>query len=233
MTPITQTRVGDDGNCLPACIASILEIPLSAVPELGGDDEWLDNLNGFLAGYGKRYTRVAAKGDVAPVGYHTVEGISPRGGLHACVAKDGQLVHDPHPLDGTGRGLVEPKWWGVLSDVSSHVEDAKPIDRELTKKLEEIWSSYQLALQHAHPGSPEEAEIKRLLAHFEGLLERARSGAFDSTTPPHRPGEVITLPNGKKTKVRKVVEAVNLFQEPEWHVSTVTGEVLPIPIKES
>jgi hypothetical protein len=114
MIPVVQSRTGADGNCLNACIASILELPLKAVPELGED--WLGDLNRFLAHYGLRYRRVPMY--KKPSGWSTIEGVSPRGGLHACVAKDGELAWDPHPIeDGTGQGLVEPRYYGLLEPI--------------------------------------------------------------------------------------------------------------------
>jgi hypothetical protein len=37
--------------------------------------------------------------------------------MHAVVGHDGVFKHDPHPQDGTGRGLVEPMFWGALEKV--------------------------------------------------------------------------------------------------------------------
>ena len=121
MIPITQTRVGQNGNCFNACIASILEISLSAVPEVPGDGyEFYDAVNRFLARYGLYYYVVGADDpDIEHVfrdgdTYHTVEGTSPRGGPHACVGLNGRIVHDPHPQDGTGRGLDVVENYGLF-----------------------------------------------------------------------------------------------------------------------
>ena len=132
MKPVTQTRIGNDGNCLAACMASILEIPLYQVPEFT-EDGWLEELNDFLANHNLQYKRRPVEG-TRPVGWSTIERISPRGGLHACVARDGKLVHDPHPQDGTGRGLVEPYYYGVLEPTTVRARDA--VSKEtLEKKL--------------------------------------------------------------------------------------------------
>lgn len=171
LIPITQTRVGRKGNCLSACLASILEIPLQLVPDFAADtdsdEEFLLAVDAWLAKKGLRYRQVAV-GETAPVGYHTTEGLSPRGGQHAVVAKDGAPVWDPHPPDGTGRGLVRPERYGVL----------------------------------------------------------------EATARDQKPGEVIRLPNGRRATIAKVTPARDLFGEPELHVKTTTGEVLPIPVKE-
>lgn len=115
MTPVTQSRVGLDGTCFRACLASILNLKESQVPDFG-EEGWMEEANDFLSKHGLRYRRVPVT-STKPDGYSTIEGISPRGGLHACVAKDGELVHDPHPQDGTGRGLVEPRYYGLLEPI--------------------------------------------------------------------------------------------------------------------
>lgn len=117
MMPVTQSRVGEDGTCFRACIASILEVPEKRVPDFGAfgnDESWWDDIQDWLAKAGLEYKRIPIDG-AKPVGYSTIEGISPRGGMHACVAYNGKLVHDPHPQDGTGRGLVEPMFYGVFT----------------------------------------------------------------------------------------------------------------------
>lgn len=120
MTPQTQSRIGPTGRCLEACIASILNIAESDVPEFGGDDVYLHNIAEFLNAFGLYYCQ-AMPGDpviqeMFRVGttYHLIEGMSPRGGLHACVGCNGQIIFDPHPQDGTGRGLVRIDCFGLL-----------------------------------------------------------------------------------------------------------------------
>jgi len=116
MHRVVQTRTGEDGNCFAACLASILDLPLEAVPEMSTDDQ-AERANDFLAGYGLSYRRAFIDGK-KPDGYSTIEGISPRGGMHACVAHDGELLWDPHPIeDGTGQGLVEPRYYGLLESI--------------------------------------------------------------------------------------------------------------------
>lgn len=130
MKPVTQSRTGEDGTCFRACIASILEVPESRVPDFGAfgnDDCWWDDIQTWLGKAGLEYRRLPV-GSGKPTGYSTIEGISPRGGLHACVAYDGELVHDPHPQDGTGRGLVEPRYYGVFEPVRISGGDWTPYD---------------------------------------------------------------------------------------------------------
>lgn len=128
MIPHTQTRIGDNGNCFAAALASILDE--RQLPEFGGDDRYWDRVDAYLARRGLKYRRVPL--EPKPVGYSTVEGISPRGGLHACVAKDGEFVHDPHPVeDDPRRGLRTPKYYGLLLPLEGgRAVDALRIDTD-------------------------------------------------------------------------------------------------------
>jgi hypothetical protein len=112
--PQTQSRVGKYGRCFNACIASILEIPEKSVPDFPDEDEAFGPaVQKYLAERGIRYSQVPV-GEVAPVGWHTIEGVSPRGGMHAVVGYNGSMVHDPHPQDGTGRGIEKPMYYGLF-----------------------------------------------------------------------------------------------------------------------
>jgi hypothetical protein len=118
--PVIQTYTGENGNCFAACLASILEIPLSDIPDFGGDDVFLDQVAQFLEPMDLYYIQVPVydgaiermfeAGDT----FHTIEGTSPRGGQHAVVGCNGVMVHDPHPFDGTGRGLVDIDCYGLI-----------------------------------------------------------------------------------------------------------------------
>jgi len=121
MIPVTQTRTGKRGTCMSACIASILELPVESVPYFGDEDEeFYRNLGIFLKDYGLFYIQLKPDDpilnlmfQIGPV-WHTMEGISPRGAMHACVGLNRQLIHDPHPQDGTGRGLRTLEHYGLL-----------------------------------------------------------------------------------------------------------------------
>lgn len=112
MTPITQTRTGRDGNCFAACLASILE---TKPPEFGSGADFWPRVDHWLALRGLQYTQVPVDVAAKPLGWHTIEGTSPRGGQHAIVGYNGRPVFDPHPQDGTGRGLAEQKCYGILT----------------------------------------------------------------------------------------------------------------------
>jgi hypothetical protein len=107
MKPVDQTSFGEpDGNCYAACIASILELPVEAVPILCKEPDWRERTRDFLAGFGLDVLILqfpADPGDWAwmPDCYHIMAGTSDRGLRHAVVGRAGRMVHDPHP-DKTG-----------------------------------------------------------------------------------------------------------------------------------
>jgi hypothetical protein len=96
MLPVDQTTHGPShGNCISACVASILEVPIEVVPCFV-DEHWWERFVGWLAALGLAATSVE---DTIPPGYSIAFGPSTRlaGRGHACVALDGVIVHDPHP----------------------------------------------------------------------------------------------------------------------------------------
>ena len=122
MRPVVQSRTGNRGTCLRACLASILNLKEAQVPDFPQANQD-PGVNRFLAKYGLRYEQRPIS-EPAPAGWGTVEGTSPRGGEHACVRYGSKLVWDPHPQDGTGRGLTKKKTWGCLVPVS---EEVRPV----------------------------------------------------------------------------------------------------------
>ncbi len=105
MKPVYQTKFGDEGNCLEACLASLLEIPIEDVPTLepqpGDTVHWIDKMNNFLRQYGITTMFFQPNLPVPKNTYYLISGISPRGLDHATIGKNGVIVHDPHP-DGGG-----------------------------------------------------------------------------------------------------------------------------------
>ena len=122
MRKITQSRIGENGTCFRACIASLLDLREADVPDFK-DANQDPGVNPFLRQYGLRYEEVPV-GDLELTGLHLALGTSPRGGQHAVVCKDGKLLHDPHPQDGTGRGLVKVERYGLLLPLKASANDA-------------------------------------------------------------------------------------------------------------
>lgn len=116
MIPIMQTLFGDKkGNCFPACIASILEVPLDRVPNFCVDfpNSWSQEANRWLA----RNHKLGLATVQVPEGtsyddlmlprdcHHIITAKSPRGDFNHCVVgMNGIIIHDPHP---SGDGLAD------------------------------------------------------------------------------------------------------------------------------
>lgn len=112
MKPVYQTKFGNEGNCLQACIASIFEIELTTVPAFMDEPAWMNQIIRYLHPFGLYLDYHSAERFHPPYGcYHLVWGISPRGLHHSCVGWNDAIAHDPHPEGG---GLVEITEYGVF-----------------------------------------------------------------------------------------------------------------------
>jgi len=116
MGPVHQTTFGDGGdgsepgNCMSACLASLLDLPVSEVPNfaaLGPLGYW-DGMQRWLAGRGLYLFELKSAPCHTPGApedlNYIASGKSSRGLLHAVVMREGQIAHDPHP---SGAGLAE------------------------------------------------------------------------------------------------------------------------------
>jgi len=114
--PVDQDRFGDpDGNCLQACLATLLDLDIGDVPHFTGED-WRARMGAWLRTRGLwalafsppagTLEETARWLDETVPGYAIVSGQTPRGLLHATVWYAGELVHDPHP-DRAGLLSVE------------------------------------------------------------------------------------------------------------------------------
>lgn len=124
MIPVNQTILTPPlGNCYAACLASIFEVPLEAIPHpteedatgpKGAWDAYEERIRKeFLHPRGFTSVIISATEGYIPEGYAVLSAKSPRGDWeHAVVVQDGVVVHDPHPLRDMGIG----KWmaWVVF-----------------------------------------------------------------------------------------------------------------------
>lgn len=106
---IDQTVLGPKGNCFSACIAMLLGLPISEVPnfcEAPGFDEdpgvaFMKMAHAWLSARGWGHITMDAPGMVFKrhysKGYVMAAGMTERGMLHSVIYKDGELWHDPHP----------------------------------------------------------------------------------------------------------------------------------------
>ena len=92
------------GNCFSACVASLLELPIDAVPYFMGDAPagepfaWFDGFLDWLRGFGLWAIPLPVGNGWEPEGLCILSGKSPRGSFyHSVVARGLEVVHDPHP----------------------------------------------------------------------------------------------------------------------------------------
>lgn len=101
MIRVDQRRVDgrERGDCLTACIASLLELPIEVVPvfiDAGGDLEMWEACEAFLLSFGLSAVCHLPE-DVDPEDEVVAIGAGPRGKAHAVLFSGGALLHDPHP----------------------------------------------------------------------------------------------------------------------------------------
>lgn len=130
MTPekVMQTKFGNEGNCLLACIAGILHLDLDSIPKLwecnANFEDWFSSLNNWLKPLGYSYLEMDIGEDFRDVllpsfGYHIMCGMTKRSSEygHAVIAYQGKVWHDPHPSNdkfleeqGISYGFLIPRW---------------------------------------------------------------------------------------------------------------------------
>ena len=121
MIKIMQTITGPTGNCLAACVASVLEIPLYETPSCIhppiaiGDTEphWFEQFNAWLNPYGMRavisHMRSLADRPVNVWGIASF-GVKTTHNTHCIVMYNDEIMWDPSPVP-YDRGLLVPRMW--------------------------------------------------------------------------------------------------------------------------
>ena len=134
-------------DCYPACLASIMGVPKSEVPNFfdGIEDdrpnyrenvcpEWNANVRKFLAGYNLDFILVGVEEETLAglKGRYIVSGEGPRGMQHATIWEDGKMIHDPKPEGG---GIKPPYAVELLfiKDPSLYVE-AQRLARQISSE---------------------------------------------------------------------------------------------------
>jgi len=101
MIPVRQTNANGRGNCMAACWASILEIPIGRVPDYraieAAGGSWINTINTWLS---KHHEQVYVELEpevtkvVQPAGWHLINyGTRSRG--HSVVGYCGRPIWDP------------------------------------------------------------------------------------------------------------------------------------------
>ena len=111
MIPVDQEYMHDPetasvGDCFRACIASVLELPIAAVPHFAlMGNRWGRVLDGFLEGLSREID--FHEGDPPKDMWVIATVQSPRASdvLHSVVWRNGEIAHDPHPSRAGGKYL--------------------------------------------------------------------------------------------------------------------------------
>ncbi|WP_158810444.1 hypothetical protein [Beijerinckia sp. L45] len=102
-TIFVATSANGRGNCMAACLASILEVPLKQVLDTASDavrDDWYGNIQTWLGDRGFRLVVIEPTDPRLAGSYSIGVGPSPRGAFnHTVVCKSGVMVFDPHFSD--------------------------------------------------------------------------------------------------------------------------------------
>lgn len=109
MKPVMQTKFGKgSGNCLNACIASLLHLKIDQVSHEWKGPHWVSEVRDWLYERGHTMMLLSPRDEVhcaSNIDYIAC-GQSPREIKHAVIMRGVMLVHDPHP-DGGGIGEIE------------------------------------------------------------------------------------------------------------------------------
>lgn len=117
MKPVLQDKFYDKdkglrGNCLQAAVASLLELPLAAVPNFQDAPEEIGFWGLFRSFLKQRgFLAIDLQGEYFLDCYHLAAGDSPRGVKHSIIQRNGKTAHDPHP---SGLGLLKVDYVTVL-----------------------------------------------------------------------------------------------------------------------
>lgn len=137
MIPVDQTIINfKTGDCYRACIASMLELPISAVPNFmeDGKENFDPKFYRWLISFGIHAMDVTLEGGQTSF-YKDVPmiagGRSPRGSnlehRHCVIYQNDALLHDPHPSREGLRGPPDIFTILFLSSVSQFVSSISEI----------------------------------------------------------------------------------------------------------
>jgi hypothetical protein len=108
MTPVFQDKFAHNwkwggGNCLQAATASFFDLPLEAVPHfmLFGDKQWWPAFQLFIKCIGHECLGWVDGEPPKDGKYYIVSTSVNTDFNHAVIYKDGQIIHDPHPVKGS------------------------------------------------------------------------------------------------------------------------------------
>jgi hypothetical protein len=125
MKQVFQTKLHSsegihNGNCLAACLASLLEIPLWMVPpfeDMFARDDWRVRIDDWLGRmFDLSLARVSGHDLTKLPEFYIACGLSSRGVGHAVIYRKGAFVHDPHL---SGEGIQSVEWCWYLKEIGA------------------------------------------------------------------------------------------------------------------
>lgn len=131
MIPILQTRFGEDGNCWPACWASLLHYSIEELDHLSNHlPDWHEATQAFLSRHGLFYVEYKWSEPepfnmtLFPVGALIIGSfVQPQSGRRHCVILE--VEHHPVEIDG----MTQMDWVVVHDPLGAHrLSSEYPID---------------------------------------------------------------------------------------------------------
>lgn len=205
MKPVKQTIIYNEhtegnGDCVTACYASILELPLWMVPQwhhmygrpdyMKRQQEWLrtmfdmEEVSIHLGSLGQVLDEDDQEDyDNLPEFYIAI-GPTVRGGHHAVVYSNGKLVHDPHSSDLGLTKVIEVRYFRPLGNEVDYVPKLAEQVQRMICSATEIVGKDEIDLESFVVGY----KIKTGALHtMLGLLQ---SAGHPITVPSNLPKEI-------------------------------------------
>ena len=132
MKPVRQTIFAANdprgrGNCMSACLASLLEIPLAKTIDTTSNAVWLSwtgSIRRWLTGRGFKLLWLEVDDPRLDGAYSIGFGDSLRGPhLHTVVCKSGRMVFDPHPSDDGVEEILRHQLLAPLTEAEQREHD--------------------------------------------------------------------------------------------------------------
>ena len=132
------------GDCFPACMASLLELPVEVMPN-DHSDSWWDVWRSFLGQFGLSIQSDHAKGAIwqSHPWIATVKSKNYKGGLHAIIMESSEVLFDPSTAKTykkgqslLGKDIVVAGYRILVSDFSK-LHKLKEYRDKLTPKEDE------------------------------------------------------------------------------------------------
>lgn len=121
MTPVFQTIDNAvNGNCMAACLASIIGNDIDGYPDLPNDSSWYPIMNGYLNSIGWNMVTCEGIRDFALKGYYLMCGYNEQSRCgHCVVCYSGDVVHDPSRKRQDNPMPLKNVYYGILYEIIS------------------------------------------------------------------------------------------------------------------